>query len=405
MGGTVPLGYDADGRTLRINPHEAKLVRRLYQRYLELGTVTALYREAKSEGLRTKRRVRTDGKIIGNVVFSRGHLHRVLGDPLYRGEIVHKGKRYPGQHEAIIDEETWDKVQDLLAANRAGTRYRKTSRHSSLLTGWLYDATGDRYIPSHTSRKQKRYRYYYQQPSDDEGAAKTHSAHRVPADQIENPVRQSFLDLFTSAEQLTEAIGRKLPAEQMRQAIATARQVGQRLEKASAAAWREELSSVLDKVTLGTGRMRVHISRNGLLDKIGVPIGSLDRRIEFWAFEVPYKLRNRSRQLKILPEGIAPANRSEPDPTLLKLLRRAHAWRQQLETGPPETISDLAATNGVNASYFTRVLRIAYLAPDIIEAIVEGRQPPELTANKLIRIKNLPIDWSGQREALGFSAG
>ena len=383
MGGTVPLGYDADGRTLRINPHEAKQVRHLYQRYLELGTVTALYREAKSEGLRTKRRVRTDGKIIGNVVFSRGHLHRVLGNPLYCGEIV----------------------QDLLAANRAGTRYRKTSRHSSLLTGWLYDATGDRYIPSHTSRKQKRYRYYYQQPSDDEGAAKTHSAHRVPADQIENPVRQSFLDLFTSAEQLTEAIGRKLPAEQMRQAIATARQVGHRLEKASAAAWREELSSVLDKVTLGTGRMRVHISRNGLLDKIGVPIGSLDRRIEFWAFEVPYKLRNRSRQLKILPVGIAPANGSEPDPTLLKLLRRAHAWRQQLETGPPETISDLAATNGVNASYFTRVLRIAYLAPDIIEAIVEGRQPPELTANKLIRIKNLPIGWSGQREALGFSAG
>jgi hypothetical protein len=60
--------------------------------------------------------------------------------------------------------------------------------------------------------------------------------------------------------------------------------------------------------------------------------------------------------------------------------------------------------NGVNASYFTRVLRIAYLAPDIIEAIVEGRQPPELTANKLVRVKNLPIDWASQREALGFSA-
>ena len=70
----------------------------------------------------------------------------------------------------------------------------------------------------------------------------------------------------------------------------------------------------------------------------------------------------------------------------------------------PETISELAAANGVNASYFTRVLRIAYLAPDIIEEIIEGRQPPELTANKLIRVKNLPIDWASQREALGFSA-
>jgi hypothetical protein len=150
--------------------------------------------------------------------------------------------------------------------------------------------------------------------------------------------------------------------------------------------------------------MRVQISRNGLLAKLSVPTGSLDGRDEFWAFEVPYKLRNRGRQLKILPEDITRASYSEPDPTLIKLLRRAHAWRQQLEAGPPKTISNLAAANGVNASYFTRVLRTAYLAPDIIEAIIEGRQPPELTANKLVRVKNLPIDWPGQRQALGFPA-
>lgn len=150
--------------------------------------------------------------------------------------------------------------------------------------------------------------------------------------------------------------------------------------------------------------MRIQISRNGLMAKLGVPAGSLANRNEFWAFEVPYKLRNRGRQLKILPQGIAHATPSEPDPTLLKLLRRAHAWRQQLETGSQETISDLAAANGVNPSYFTRVLRIAYLASDIIETIIKGQQPPELTANKLVRIKNLPIDWPGQREALGFPA-
>jgi site-specific DNA recombinase len=150
--------------------------------------------------------------------------------------------------------------------------------------------------------------------------------------------------------------------------------------------------------------MRVQISRNGLLAKLGMPNGLLGGREEFWTFEIPYKLRNRGRQLKILPEGIAQATSSEPDPTLLKLLRRAHAWRQQLETGPPATICDLAAANGVNASYFTRLLRIAYLAPDIIEAIIEGRQPPELTANKLVRVKKLPISWADQREHLGFPA-
>jgi hypothetical protein len=335
-------------------------------------------------------------------VFMKREFRKYLG--YAGGEIVHKDKRYPGQHDAIIDEETWVQVQQLLETNRAGTRYRKAAQHTSLLTGLLFDATGDRYVPSHTSRKQKRYRYYYQQPGDDKDAAQRHAAHRVPADQIEKLVRQSFLGFFMSSEQLIEAIGQKLPAEQMRRLVAAARHIGNRLEKASAASWREELTSVLDRVTLGTGRMRVQISRNGLLAKLGVTTGSLDDRNESWAFEVPYKLRNRGRQLKILPEGITQATSLEPDPTLLKLLRRAHAWKQQLETGPPETISDLAAANDVNASYFTRVLRIAYLAPDIIEAIIEGRQPPELTANKLARIKNLPIDWAGQRQALGFPA-
>jgi site-specific DNA recombinase len=130
----------------------------------------------------------------------------------------------------------------------------------------------------------------------------------------------------------------------------------------------------------------------------------LDGRKELWTFEVPYKLRNRGRQLKILPEGITQASHSEPNATLLKLLGRAHPWRQQLETGQPETIANLAASNGVNASYYTRVLNLAYLAPDIIEAIIEGRQPPELTANKLVRVQNLPIVWADQREYLGFPA-
>jgi site-specific DNA recombinase len=404
MGGMVPLGYDAEERVLQINPGEAETVRYLYSRYLELGTVTELYRAAKSEGLSTKKRVRADGSVTGDAIFSRGHLHRLLSNPIYRGEIAHKDKRYPGQHDAIIDEETWVQVQQLLETNRAGTHYRKAGQHTSLLTGLLYDASGDRYVPSHTSRKHKRYRYYFQQPSDDIDAAQSHAAQRVPADQIERPVRKAFLDLLSSSESLIEAIGQKFTADQMRRLIGAAGQLAKRLEKASAASWREELTGVLDRVTLGTGRMRVQISRNGLLAKLGVPTGSLDGRNEFWAFEIPYKLRNRGRQLKILPEDIAQATSSEPDPTLLKLLRRAHAWRQQLETGPPETISNLAAGAGVNASYFTRVLRIAYLAPDLIEAIIEGRQPPELTTNKLVRVKNLPISWVDQREYLGFPA-
>ena len=106
--------------------------------------------------------------------------------------------------------------------------------------------------------------------------------------------------------------------------------------------------------------------------------------------------------LRIVPQGLSDTASPEPDPTLFKLIRRAHDWRRQLETGPPQSIKDLAATNGVNASYVARVLRLAYLAPDIVEAIVVGRQPPNLSANRLVRMLDLPTDWSGQREYLGF---
>jgi site-specific DNA recombinase len=92
------------------------------------------------------------------------------------------------------------------------------------------------------------------------------------------------------------------------------------------------------------------------------------------------------------------------DPVLLDIMRRAHDWRRQLETGRPQSITDLAAASGVNRSYFTRVLRLAYLAPDIVEAIIEGRQPSELTVNRLVRMHDVPIDWPGQREYLGFPA-
>jgi len=123
-----------------------------------------------------------------------------------------------------------------------------------------------------------------------------------------------------------------------------------------------------------------------------------------WYCEIPYTLRNRGTQLRIVPEGLSDTASPETDPSLFKLIRRAHDWRRQLESGSPRTITDLAAANGVNASYFTRVLRLAYLAPDIVEAIVTGRQPPNLSANRLVRMLDLPMGWSGQREYLGLPA-
>ena len=116
MGGNVPLGYDASGRTLVINPAEAETVRRIFTLYRELGCVRRVKQAAL--GLRSKHGTTANGAPRGRKPFSRGHLYRLLSNPIYTGQIAHKGELYPGLHPALIDAETWKAVRDRLSSNR-----------------------------------------------------------------------------------------------------------------------------------------------------------------------------------------------------------------------------------------------------------------------------------------------
>jgi DNA invertase Pin-like site-specific DNA recombinase len=117
MGGIVPLGYDASERTLVINQAEAETVRGIFALYRELDCVRRLKQEADRLGLRTKRRTTANGTECGGKPFSRGHIYKLLSNPIYVGQIAHKGEFYPGQHPALIDTETWTAVRDQLTTN------------------------------------------------------------------------------------------------------------------------------------------------------------------------------------------------------------------------------------------------------------------------------------------------
>ena len=162
MGGLAPLGYDlptAGSRSLVVNDVEAETVRRLFRRYLELGSVYKLIAELDEQGVRSKQRITAKGRFVGGTPFSRGAMFHLLQNRVYVGEIVHKQNRFDGQHDAIVQRSLFDDAQALLASHR---RTRTAQRRAiSPLAGKLFDAVGRRMSPTHSrGARGSIYRYY-----------------------------------------------------------------------------------------------------------------------------------------------------------------------------------------------------------------------------------------------------
>lgn len=195
MGGPLPLGYDVENRRLVINPKEAALVRKIYERYLELGSVVELAEDLNAKGYKTKVQIRASGPHRGGCAFRRGTLYHLLANPIYRGQILHKGEVYPGEHEAIVPEALWQAVQDKLKANASGTSRRLRGQQPSLLTGILKDSNGRAMTPSHATKgKAKRYRYYVTRPDQDTNEP----AYRVSAHDLEQIVTAKLASYFAA---------------------------------------------------------------------------------------------------------------------------------------------------------------------------------------------------------------
>jgi site-specific DNA recombinase len=167
MGGFVPLGYRPDERTLVIHEAEAEIVRTIFALYTECSSVAKVQAELELRGIaRPQSTTTTTGRSYGGRAFSRGEIYRFLSNPIYVGEIGHKGQRYEGQHPAIIDRDTWTAAQSRLASNTHARHIQLNARDPSLLAGLLHDDQGNRLTPTHANKQGKRYRYYALQPSD-----------------------------------------------------------------------------------------------------------------------------------------------------------------------------------------------------------------------------------------------
>src|SRR5215469_4515542 len=181
MGGVPPLGYRAEDHKLVVIDSEAELVRSIFRRYGELGSVRLLKKELEPRGPKSKSWTSASGRVIGGKPFSRGALYLLLQNRIYRGEIVHKKQSHPGEHVPIIDPPLWDAVQAQLVSNAAERNSGTRTRQPSLLTGLLFDAVGNRMTPSHAVKKGTRYRYYVSRPLITKDQTERSARLRIPA--------------------------------------------------------------------------------------------------------------------------------------------------------------------------------------------------------------------------------
>src|SRR6202521_4934806 len=258
MGGVTPLGYATEDRKLVIVPGEAETVRLIFRRYRELGSVRLLQQDLDKQGIRSKQRIYGNGSRAGGQPFSRGALYALLSNPIYIGEIAHKGARYPGQHEAILDRETWDSVQDQLRAGAPEQRSRVTGPRSPLI-GKMFDEAGHRLTPSHATKAGRRYRYYVSRPLVTETAKQHPGAWRIPATQLEHLIATEAAAMLAEPGAIAAVLENAgLEPEKVPAALAMAGRFRDALGRDAARG--EALAAVVNRIELSPIRLRVILS-------------------------------------------------------------------------------------------------------------------------------------------------
>jgi DNA invertase Pin-like site-specific DNA recombinase len=398
MGGLVPIGYDVIDRRLEVNKTEAETVREIFRRYLELGSVRLLMEDLNRRGIRSKVRIARNGKRAGGNLFFRGALYGLLSNPIYIGEIRHKGVRHPGLHEPIVDRDLWDSTQLMLRSHTATHTPRARKSAPSPLTGKLFDDSGQSLTPSHAVKGERRYRYYVSRNLIDGKPVSGRSGWRLPAPEIERTVASAAYTILSDEAAIADAaltIG--LAEHQLPSLFSLATAWMKRLQ--SEVEVGPALNALVDRVDLiNTGiRVSIKLPNSVTEEQHGANTTALPIARVF-----PMQIRRRGFEMRLFLQGSrAPA--PPADLALIKAIARGRQWADDLLSGQVESVASLATREGVLPNYVRRLTRLAFLSPRIVEAIVTGHQPPELTAKALTERIELPLLWSEQEHALGIN--
>jgi hypothetical protein len=350
----------------------------------------------KESGIRTKVRTGTDGKSTGGGFYSRGALYQLLRNHIYVGEIKHKGSIYPGEHEGIIERETWDQVQKLLDQNRQGRQRRRRTESGSLLTGVLFDQAGIRYIPTHAQKSGRRYHYYTCQCVV-KGSKASVSIARIPASSIESAVADRVRVFFGSPDQMLEFL-KVIGSSSSRHEILLKR------AKALASEWSRTagleratmLRSIIDRVIVMDGEIELRL-RVGALHQLlsGKPIeNSLStEKIQTLPLKLAFRHIPQGKSLKLVIENELPVS-SQSREAIQKAIALARSWYDLIIQGGASSLPEIARQHGVTHRYVKNIFPLASLGPKAIEILLKGQSRQPVTLASLMR--KIPAEWEKQ---------
>jgi site-specific DNA recombinase len=374
VGGNLPLGYEMKDGKIVIIEQEAELVRSIFRRYLELGGVNELVRDLSDRNIRTKTRQLSTGATRGGIPFGRGALYYLLGNRFYIGEVKYKNEILPGEQPPIMDRALFDAVREKSLAQWS---HRTVMRNKSdqLLTGLLFDDAGHRMIPTHATKAGIRYRYYASMPVL-HGEAKTAPAgsiSRVPAADIEDTVLKS-LEAHFAAQQS----GSTSKALQLRH--------------------RDALVQLVAGIVVHTDQLIVRLKLDHTDEE---PERSDDRSLTISWQKPPSK---RSRRI-LLPHNVSRRDvqpeQFERRVRLVSAIANGRRWLDEVITGRVTTVQEICIREKCSVRQVNMTISLAFLAPNLVKAAVEGRLPRGIGVE---RLRDPPTEWSRQSEALGLNS-
>src|SRR6516164_8978367 len=360
VGGPLPLGYALKDGALVVVADEAERVRLIFRRYLAVSGINELVRDLRAKNICTKMRTHSKtGRTRGGIPFGRGALSHLLRNRFFIGEVKYKGEVLPGEQPAIMDKSLFEAVQQKLSAHQSHKILaRQKSDH--LLKDLLFDDAGHRMIATHATKAGVRYRYYVSQAGlhGEARTAQLGSASRVPAPEIEQAI--------------ISALRKHLNDEQIR----------------------------FDRATLTTLLSRIQVQRNQLV----ISLNATEDATESDVFSIPWQkpLSKRARKF-LLPHGTPRDNlrteRTERRARLVSAIARGRSWLDEIISGSITSTEQLASRKRCTVRQVNLTLSLAFLAPQLVKAAVEGRLPRGINIE---RLRDPHAEWNRQFQELGL---